>query len=173
MQLSGPMQQCRLGVNCRSRVQLRTQALFGGRSKAATETQSSSGSTKKQQSTSSSNSTKPNKTTEGSFISQTLNAVDFAQVRSKKDAELLYEAKYGKRGEDGKMSREQYSALRRKIGGTARDYWKDWVEEEQVKNIKTYYKPGESAAVPYLPFLVGVVVAMLGVTVLVVLQTST
>lgn len=28
-------------------------------------------------------------------------------------------------------------ALRRKIGGTARDYWKDWVEEEQVKNIKT------------------------------------
>lgn len=27
----------------------------------------------------------------------------------------------------GKMTREQYMALRRKIGGTARDYWKDWV----------------------------------------------
>jgi len=34
------------------------------------------------------------------------------------------QAKYGKRGEDGKMSREQYQALRRKVGGTAKDYWK-------------------------------------------------
>lgn len=50
------------------------------------------------------------------------------------DADLLYEAKYGKRGADGKMSPEQYQALRRKIGGTAKDYWKDWVEEERVEN---------------------------------------
>ena len=42
------------------------------------------------------------------------------QVRSKSDAELLYEAKYGKRGADGKMSREQYAALRRRVGGTAK-----------------------------------------------------
>lgn len=42
------------------------------------------------------------------------------QVRSKNDAELLYEAKYGKRGEDGKMTREQYAALRRRVGGTAK-----------------------------------------------------
>jgi hypothetical protein len=35
-----------------------------------------------------------------SFISQTLNAFDFAEVRSKKDRELLYEAKYGERGPD-------------------------------------------------------------------------
>lgn len=35
-----------------------------------------------------------------SFISQTLNAFDFAEVRSKKDRELLYEAKYGERGGD-------------------------------------------------------------------------
>lgn len=34
------------------------------------------------------------------------------------DAELLYEAKYGKRGVDGKMTREQYQALRRRVGGT-------------------------------------------------------
>lgn len=46
------------------------------------------------------------------------------------------------------------------------------VEEEQVKNIKTYYKPGEAAAVPYLPFLVGVVLAMLAATAVVVQQTS-
>jgi len=107
----------------------------------------------------------------GSFLSQTISALDFAEVRSKKDAELLYEAKYGARGEDGKMTKEQYAALRRKIGGTARDYWKDWVEEEQVKNIKTYYKD-DAAAVPYLPFLVGVVVAMVAATVVVVQQTS-
>jgi hypothetical protein len=41
-----------------------------------------------------------------------------SQVRSKSDADLLYEAKYGEL-KDGKMSREQYAALRRKIGGTA------------------------------------------------------
>lgn len=102
-----------------------------------------------------------------------LSAFDFAQTRSKRDAELLWDAKYGERGADGKMSREQYAALRRKIGGTAKDYWKDWVEEEQVKNIKAYYKPEEAAGtVPFLPFLVAVVVAMLGATAAVVAQTS-
>lgn len=53
-------------------------------------------------------------------FSQTISALDFAAPRSKQDADLLYEAKYGKRGEDGKMTREQYQALRRKIGGTAK-----------------------------------------------------
>jgi hypothetical protein len=33
-------------------------------------------------------------------MTQTLNAFDFAAVRSKKDQELLYEAKYGERGPD-------------------------------------------------------------------------
>lgn len=33
-------------------------------------------------------------------MAQTLNAFDFAAVRSKKDQELLYEAKYGERGAD-------------------------------------------------------------------------
>ena len=51
-------------------------------------------------------------------------SLDFAQVRSKRDAELLYDAKYGQRGEDGKMTREQYQALRRKVGGTSKDYFK-------------------------------------------------
>jgi len=35
-----------------------------------------------------------------SFISQTINAFDFAEARSKKDRDLLYEAKYGERGPD-------------------------------------------------------------------------
>lgn len=48
----------------------------------------------------------------------------------------------------------------------------EWVEEEQVKNIKTYYKPDNAGgSVPYLPFLVGVVVAMLLTTVVVVSST--
>lgn len=41
-------------------------------------------------------------------ISQALNALDFTSTRSQKDADLLYEAKYGKRGEDGKMTPQQY-----------------------------------------------------------------
>jgi hypothetical protein len=47
------------------------------------------------------------------------------------------------------------------------------VEEEQVK-LPAYYKTGDSAGgtVPYLPFLIGVVVAMLGATVAVVASTS-
>lgn len=77
------------------------------------------------------------------------------------------------RGADGKMSREQYMALRRKVGGTAKDFFKSWVEEEQVKTIKTYTnseRPGGS--VPFLGFLVGVVVAMIATTAAVVAQTA-
>jgi hypothetical protein len=50
---------------------------------------------------------------------------DFAEVRSKSDAALLYDAKYGEL-EGGKMSKEQYQALRRRVGGTAKDYFKSW-----------------------------------------------
>ena len=63
------------------------------------------------------------------------------------DADLLYEAKYGQRGEDGKMSKEQYQALRRKIGGTAKDYWKDWVEEERVENSEFWRCPHQSRGI--------------------------
>lgn len=41
-----------------------------------------------------------------------------------------------------------------------------------MKNIKAYYKPDEAAAVPFLPFLIGVVVAMLAATVVVVSKTA-
>lgn len=30
-----------------------------------------------------------------------------------------------------RMSREQYGALRRKVGGTGKDFFKEWVEEER------------------------------------------
>ncbi|KAI8462934.1 MAG: hypothetical protein J3K34DRAFT_445794 [Monoraphidium minutum] len=141
---------------CRTRT-VKVQALFGKKSSVAVAEKPATKVPKKGQQTDS-----------------VLSAFDFSQTRSQKDADLLWEAKYGERGADGKMSREQYAALRRKIGGTAKDYWKDWVEEEQVKNIKTYYKEGGDAAgtVPFLPVLVGIVLAMLATTVLVVAQTA-
>jgi hypothetical protein len=43
-----------------------------------------------------------------------LEAFDFSKVRSKEDAKLLYDARYGKRGEDGKMSKEQYQCVHRR-----------------------------------------------------------
>ena len=50
--------------------------------------------------------------------------------------------------------------------------FKDWVEEEQVK-LPTYYKPNDTiASVPYLPLLVGVLLAVIGTTVFVVQQTG-
>lgn len=108
-----------------------------------------------------------------SFMSQTISAFDFAEVRSAKDADLLYEAKYGKRAADGKMTPEQYAALRRKIGGTSKDFFKSWVEEEQPKNIKTYYKDEDiNKSVPFLPLLVAVLVGMIVATVVVVAKTS-
>ncbi|OEL19826.1 hypothetical protein BAE44_0019145, partial [Dichanthelium oligosanthes] len=54
-------------------------------------------------------------------------ALDFSQVRSEKDAELLYEAR-AKTKDGGRMTREQYGALRRKIGGTYKDFFKSYVE---------------------------------------------
>ncbi|PRW20989.1 kinase [Chlorella sorokiniana] len=109
------------------------------------------------------------------LFGRAVSALDFAEVRSKNDAELLYEAKYGKRGEDGKMSREQYAALRRRVGGTAKDYWKDWVETKGEYVDKGYVakdKSATAASVPALPFLVGTVVALFGATAWVVASTS-
>lgn len=67
-----------------------------------------------------------------------MNALDFSEVRSKRDADLLAGAKTTI-ARNGKMSPEEYAALRRKIGGTARDYWKDWVEVDVVeaRSVKT------------------------------------
>ncbi|KAL6853582.1 hypothetical protein ACP4OV_019611 [Aristida adscensionis] len=56
-------------------------------------------------------------------------ALDFSQVRSEKDAELLYEARESTK-DGGRMTREQYGALRRKIGGTYQDFFKSFVDVE-------------------------------------------
>ncbi|XVE90971.1 hypothetical protein DITRI_Ditri20bG0118300 [Diplodiscus trichospermus] len=62
-----------------------------------------------------------------SLFSSVTEALDFSQVRSVKDAELLEEARDATRS-GGRMSREQYGALRRKIGGTYTDFFKSYVD---------------------------------------------
>ncbi|XVF81937.1 hypothetical protein PTKIN_Ptkin16aG0002500 [Pterospermum kingtungense] len=62
-----------------------------------------------------------------SLFSSVTEALDFSQVRSVKDAELLEEARESTKS-GGRMSREQYGALRRKIGGTYKDFFKSYVE---------------------------------------------
>ncbi|ESQ44454.1 hypothetical protein EUTSA_v10006268mg [Eutrema salsugineum] len=64
---------------------------------------------------------------ETSLFTRLTDALDFSQVRSEKDAELLYEAREATKS-GGKMSKEQYGALRRKIGGTYKDFFKSYVE---------------------------------------------
>jgi hypothetical protein len=56
---------------------------------------------------------------QGAF-GRVISAFDFAEVRSKGDAELLYDAKYGKRDGSGKLTPEQAAALRRRVVGTAK-----------------------------------------------------
>ncbi|KAA8539501.1 hypothetical protein F0562_026193 [Nyssa sinensis] len=62
-----------------------------------------------------------------SFFGSLTDALDFSQVRSAEDAQLLEEARETTRSGD-KMSREQYGALRRKIGGTYKDFFKSYVD---------------------------------------------
>ncbi|XWS65609.1 hypothetical protein CRYUN_Cryun05aG0128400 [Craigia yunnanensis] len=62
-----------------------------------------------------------------SLFSSVTEALDFSQVRSVKDGELLEEAREATRS-GGKMSREQYGALRRKIGGTYKDFFKSYID---------------------------------------------
>jgi hypothetical protein len=49
-----------------------------------------------------------------------------AKDQRKSDSRLLYDARQMKKGQ--KLSKDQYAALKRKVGGTARDYFKDWVD---------------------------------------------
>ncbi|KAL2526771.1 hypothetical protein Adt_11831 [Abeliophyllum distichum] len=62
-----------------------------------------------------------------SLFSSVTEALDFSQVRSSKDAELLDEAAEATQSGE-RMTREQYGALRRKIGGTYKDFFKSYVE---------------------------------------------
>ncbi|KAL0914937.1 hypothetical protein M5K25_015329, partial [Dendrobium thyrsiflorum] len=64
-----------------------------------------------------------------SLFSSITEALDFSQARSSQDAQLIEEAKEATKS-GGKMNREQYGALRRKIGGTYKDFFKSYVDVE-------------------------------------------
>ncbi|XP_059666825.1 uncharacterized protein LOC132312465 [Cornus florida] len=68
----------------------------------------------------------PKKRKQNLFESVT-EALDFSQVRSEEDAMLLDDAREATKS-GGKMSKEQYGALRRKIGGTYKDFFKSYVD---------------------------------------------
>ncbi|XXG39965.1 hypothetical protein AAC387_Pa01g0792 [Persea americana] len=67
------------------------------------------------------------KKTKQSLFGSVTEALDFSQVRSPEDAQLLEGAREATKS-GGKMSREQYGALRRKIGGTYKDFFKSYIE---------------------------------------------
>lgn len=62
-----------------------------------------------------------------SFFTSITNALDFSAIRSAKDAELLSEAKNTIKDQK-RMSAEQYGALKRKVGGTAKSYFKEFID---------------------------------------------
>ncbi|GAB2226298.1 hypothetical protein Droror1_Dr00022100 [Drosera rotundifolia] len=62
-----------------------------------------------------------------SLFTSITDALDFAQVRSENDALLLDDAREVTQS-GRRMTREQYGALRRKIGGTYKDFFKSYVE---------------------------------------------
>ncbi|KAF5186539.1 Potassium transporter [Thalictrum thalictroides] len=62
-----------------------------------------------------------------SVFSSVTEALDFSQVRSSEDAQLIDEARETT-SSGGRMNRKQYGALRRKIGGTYKDFFKSYVD---------------------------------------------
>ncbi|KAL3717918.1 hypothetical protein ACJRO7_003104 [Eucalyptus globulus] len=70
---------------------------------------------------------KEKKQSKQSLFGSVTDALDFSQVRSPEDADLLEDAREATRSGE-RMSREQYGALRRKIGGTYKDFFKSYIE---------------------------------------------
>jgi hypothetical protein len=83
-----------------------------------------------------------------------------ARERQKADSRLLYDAANKKKGD--KLNEEEYSALKRKIGGTARDFFKDWVDVDGDYVDQGFVGANQKTSVPALPFLIAVVLAVLG-----------
>ncbi|BDA47137.1 hypothetical protein COCOBI_09-5920 [Coccomyxa sp. Obi] len=105
-----------------------------------------------------------------SFLSGVVEALDFAEARSANDAKLIYQAKQKKKGE--RLTPEEARALRRKVGGTASNYFKEWVDVQGKYAEKGYVSSQSSSLPPGFAFLLLVVVGMVGALGYVVSQTS-
>ncbi|CAK0785157.1 hypothetical protein CVIRNUC_008363 [Coccomyxa viridis] len=97
-----------------------------------------------------------------------LSALDFAETRSEDDARLLTTARGRKKGD--RMSADEAKALRRKVGGTASNYFKEWVDVKGAYADKGYVSKAELPTA--LPFLVLVVLGLVGAIGFVVTQTN-
>lgn len=105
-----------------------------------------------------------------SFLASVTDALDFSEARSKSDAWLLYEAKTkGPKG--GKLSKEQEAALKRKIIGTKKDYWKDWVDV-QGKYTEKGYVSTETSTVYGAPLIGLTLLGVISTLGFVISQTS-
>lgn len=99
-----------------------------------------------------------------------LEALDFAATRSESDAILIAKARGMKKGE--KMSREAYMALRRKVGGTSKDFFKTSVELKGAYVDKGYVaKDGAVSVPPGIAFLGLTLIGMIAATAAVVSHT--
>lgn len=108
---------------------------------------------------------KPKEKSKQSLFTNLTDALDFSQVRSSQDAQLLEEAREATKT-GGKMSREQvcsidptliryldtcqsilsiafsmyqYGALRRKIGGTYKDFFKSYVDGNLITVLYIFF----------------------------------
>ncbi|GAB4820334.1 hypothetical protein N2152v2_007380 [Parachlorella kessleri] len=155
--------------------QLRTQALFGSRNASTVPIDKPAGRGKKAQQQEPVDKVKEYKARQGLFGS-IVSSLDFAEVRSERDAELLYDAKYGDRSANGgKMTREQYMALRRKVGGTAKDFFKESIDVKGKYAERGYVSSsgGVSSSTPLFAVAgAGTLMVMLAALVLVVQKTS-
>ena len=71
------------------------------------------------------------------------------------------------------MSREQYLALQRKVGGTAKSFFKESIDVKGKYTDQGWTDTtATSSSVPALPFLVAIVLALFGTVGYVVTQTS-
>jgi hypothetical protein len=73
-----------------------------------------------------------------------------------------------------KMSPEQYRALQRKVGGSARDFWKGWVDVKGSYVDKGYVSDEDDAisAPPGVLFLALTVAGLAAATVAVVVKVG-
>lgn len=97
----------------------------------------------------------------GKFFGGLVGALDF-QEDIKADRGLLAKAKRMAKGDS--MSREQYNALQRKVGGTKGGFFGEMVDVKGKYADQGYVSSDNTPQVPYFGFLVVVLLGVVGAT---------